>query len=100
MITIDEIKNIIIPLVEPYPVKRVILFGSYARNEAGMNSDIDLIIDSEGVIDSWTFFGLIGKIAKKMPIDVDVFELDEVKKPSSMYENIFNEGVIIYECKN
>jgi len=28
-----------------------------------------------------------------MPIKADVYELDEVKKPSDMFENISNEGV-------
>jgi len=100
MLTVDEIKTIVTPLVEPFPVVRVILFGSYARGEATEKSDVDLIIDSEGVIDSWTFFGLIGRIAKKMPIKADVFELDEVRKSSAMFDNISSEGVVIYERKH
>jgi predicted nucleotidyltransferase len=45
-------------LVEPFPVVRVILFGSYARGEATEKSDVDLIIESEGAIDYWEFLGL------------------------------------------
>ena len=100
MLTVDEIRTIVTPLVEPFPVVRVILFGSYARGEATEKSDVDLIIDSEGAIDSWAFFGLVGRIAKNMPIKTDVFELDEVKKPSSMFDNISSEGMVIYERKN
>ena len=100
MLTVDEIRTIVTPLVEPFPVVRVILFGSYARGEATEKSDVDLIIDSEGVIDSWELFGLIGRIVKKMPISVDVFELDEVKRPSDMFNSISNEGVVIYERKH
>ena len=95
--TIDEIKNIITPLVSPYPIRRVILFGSYARDDASESSDMDLIIDSEGRLNAFDYFGVIGLIVKKMPIKVDVFELDEVKKPSSMFDAICREGVIIYE---
>jgi len=95
--TIDEIKNILIPIIEPYPINRVILFGSYARGEASECSDVDLIIDSEGRLNAFDYFGIIGMIVKKMPIKVDVFELDEVKKPSSIYNNINKEGIIIYE---
>ena len=100
MLTVDEIRTIITPPVEPFPIVRVILFGSYAGGEATEESDVDLILDSKGTIDSWVFFGLIGKIAKNMPIKADVFELDEVKKPSEMFDNISNEGVIIYERKH
>ena len=73
--TIDEIKNIITPLVVPYPIRRVILFGSYARGEAAEGSDVDLFIDSEGRLSGFDFFGIAGSMIKKMPIKVDVFEL-------------------------
>jgi predicted nucleotidyltransferase len=95
--TIDEIKSIITPLVSPYPISRVILFGSYARGEAAEGSDVDLIIDSGGRLNAFDYFGVIGMIVKNMPIKVDVFELDEVKRPSSMLDSISKEGVIIYE---
>ena len=97
--TIEEIKRILTPLVSLYPIKRVILFGSYARGDASEYSDVDLIIDSEGQLNAFDYFGVIGMIVKKMPIKVDVFELDEVKKPSSMFDRIRTEGVIIYEQK-
>ena len=95
--TIDEIKSIITPLISPYPIKRIILFGSYARGDASESSDVDLIIDSEGRLNAFDYFGIIGMIVKKMPVKVDVFELDEVKRPSSMFDSISKEGVIIYE---
>ena len=97
MLTINEIKETVASLVEDYPVRRVILIGSYARGDATEKSDVDLIIDSGGDIDSWELFGLIGKIVKKMPLGVDVFELDEIKKPSGTFDSITNEGVVIYE---
>jgi len=95
--TIDEIKKIITPLVKHYPIKRIILFGSHARGDASEHSDVDLIIDSESRLNAFDYFGIIGMIVKKMPVKVDVFELDEIKQPSLMYDNINNEGLIIYE---
>jgi len=95
--TIDEIKNIITPLVSNYPINRVILFGSYARGDAKECSDVDLIIDSKGQLNAFDYFGIIGMIVKKMPIKIGVFELDEVKKPSSLFNSIKKEGVVIYE---
>ena len=96
-LTVDEIKNIITPLVSLYPINRVILFGSYARGDASDVSDVDLIIDSEERLNAFDYFGIIGMIVKKMPVKVDVFELCEVNKPSSMFDTISREGVIIYE---
>ena len=98
--TIDEIKSIITPLVSPYPISRVILFGSYARGDASECSDVDLIIDSEGRLSGFDFFGIAGLMIKKMPIKVDVFELREINRPSIMFDNIKNEGVVIYGSEN
>ena len=40
--SVDEIKESIMPVARNYGVKRVMLFGSYARGEATEDSDIDL----------------------------------------------------------
>ena len=97
MLTINEIKETITRLVKDYPISRVILFGSYARGDATERSDVDLIIDSEGRLSALEFFGIVGIIVETIPISVDVFELDEVKKPSKMFDQIRSEGVVIYE---
>ena len=96
-LTISEIKNIITPIVSSYSVNRVILFGSYARGEAVENSDVDLIIDSNGQLNGFDFFGIAGLIIKKMPIKADVFEIREINNPSKMLDNIKKEGIVIYE---
>ena len=42
--TFHEIKNITKPIFEKYNIKKAYLFGSYARNEAKSDSDIDIMI--------------------------------------------------------
>ena len=44
MLSIEQIKSYVIPVVERYPVKKVILFGSYARGDAQETSDVDLVV--------------------------------------------------------
>jgi len=39
-----EIKEKVVPLVLPYGVKRVAVFGSFVRGEHSPQSDIDLLI--------------------------------------------------------
>lgn len=46
--TLPDISNIVRPIAEKYNLKAVFLFGSYARNEATEQSDIDLLVDTEG----------------------------------------------------
>ncbi len=43
--TIEEIKAKAIPIAKKYGVKRLSLFGSYARGEADAQSDLDFIYD-------------------------------------------------------
>ncbi len=42
---LNEIKDIAIPILKKYGVKRAGLFGSFARGEAKTDSDIDLLIE-------------------------------------------------------
>ena len=44
--TIDEIKKILKGFLKDKPVHQVILFGSYAKQKATKESDVDLIIDT------------------------------------------------------
>ena len=46
--TVDMIRNKTVPIAKAHGVKRMGLFGSYARGEADENSDVDLLIDTTG----------------------------------------------------
>ena len=47
---INEIKNIITPILQKYRIKKAAIFGSYAKGKANKKSDIDLLIEfSEGM---------------------------------------------------
>ena len=51
--TIDQIAEKIIPIAKNHGIKAIYLFGSYARNEATAESDIDLLIEP-GKIQTFT----------------------------------------------
>ena len=46
--TIDEIKKRVAPVADKYAIKAVYFFGSYARNEADADSDVDILVDRTG----------------------------------------------------
>jgi len=46
--TTDEIKHKITPIADKYQLRAVYLFGSYARNEATKDSDVDILVDRAG----------------------------------------------------
>lgn len=46
--TVDQLSKKIEPIAKKYELQFVYLFGSYARDEATDNSDVDILIDMEG----------------------------------------------------
>jgi len=46
--TIDEIRQIVSPIVQKYRIPTLYLFGSYARGDATEDSDIDFLVDTAG----------------------------------------------------
>ena len=97
MVTIDEVVRIITPIVDSSPVKRIILFGSYAKGTNTSKSDIDLVVDSHGQLRGIDFFALSAKMAQALPMEADIFELREITPSSHMREAIAREGVVIYD---
>ncbi len=45
MLTTEQIKQTVSEYFKDKPVKKVYLFGSYARGEADENSDVDLLLE-------------------------------------------------------
>lgn len=46
--TLDELKTILTPIAIRYQLPALYLFGSYARGNATVDSDVDLIADTSG----------------------------------------------------
>jgi len=95
--TIEELKDILQDILKQFAVKRAILFGSYAKNTPTAKSDIDIVIDSEGKLLNINFYGLLEELVQNLEKNIDLFEISEIQKDSSLYNDILKEGVIIYE---
>lgn len=95
--TIEELKDILQNILKQFAVKRAILFGSYAKNTPTAKSDIDIVIDSEGKLLNINFYGLLEELVQNLEKNIDLFEISEIQKDSSLYNDILKEGVIIYE---
>lgn len=55
------------------------------------------MIDSEGKLLNIYFYGLLEDLVQKLQKNVDLFEITEIQKDSQIYNDILNEGVVIYE---
>ncbi len=95
--TIDEIKMILNKVLQNQPVYQVILFGSYAKNEATKKSDIDLLIDTKQALKGFSLIKLICQIQEALDKPIDGFEKYEIIKNSKIDKEIKKTGVVVYE---
>ena len=97
MSSIEDIKSTLSIAFQDTPVKKAILFGSYAKKTADNLSDIDLVIDSKGQLQGLKFFGLLDKLVISLGTKVDLIDLNEIEQNSDIYNTIINEGVVVYD---
>lgn len=95
--TLHDISETIYPIIDKYQIQKVTVFGSYARGDATPDSDIDMVIDSGGLLHGFNFFIVWDEISKKLPVPVDVFEICEIRLGSALYKAIQEEGLVLYE---
>lgn len=95
--SIEEIKSILSKILKNLPVYQVILFGSYAKNEATQASDLDFIVDTQNTLRGFNFLELVYTIEKSFKKNVDVFEKYDVIKDSRIDKEVKKTGVIVYE---
>ena len=70
------------------------LFGSYARGEHTINSDIDFLIE-KGRIQGLEFFGFINSLEDAFGIRVDVLTYASLR--DSMIAEAISDEVVLYE---
>ena len=95
--SIEEIKQILANILQNMPVYSVVLFGSYAKNTANKDSDLDLIIDTKENLMGFKLYSLITKIEEEFKKNVDAFEKSEIIENSKIDEEIKKTGVVVYE---
>lgn len=93
--TLDEIFAAVLPLLKKYNAEKAILFGSYARQEADITSDIDLIVVGGEQFDPTDVFCIAEELHCTLKKPVDVYELREITPGTACYNTILAEGVQI-----
>lgn len=98
--SIDDIKLEISKICKDSSIKRVWVFGSYARNEADLDSDLDLIVDLENALDIERFDSI-----HNVKIDLMSLSLFNRKMQSDLRFNkrfvdrVDRERILVYEKK-
>jgi predicted nucleotidyltransferase len=96
--SLDEIKSTVSDAARHYGVKRVALFGSYARGDATNKSDIDLCIEPGEIRSLIGLSGFRIEIVERLQTDVDIVTSDCLDK--KFLQRIQREEVLLYGIRN
>ncbi len=103
--TIDQLKKRILPVAQKHDLRAVFIFGSYARNEASEESDVDILIDREGssVRTLFDIGGLYNELCESIGKEVDLlttqalFEESTRERTPWFFDQVLLERLVIYE---
>jgi len=99
--TIRRLTELLIEAAKP---KRIIMFGSRARGEAGEDSDLDVMVVEEGVADRAGEMVRLNRLLRSLDIPVDLLVVSAEKfnywcdTPGNVYFEAATEGKVLYEA--
>lgn len=96
MLTIEDIRRKITPICRSYGIERLYLFGSYARGEAGADSDIDFRLD-KGRVRGVQIGGLYMDLQEALQQKVDLLTTNQFS--SDFLKQIQAEEIVLYDEK-
>lgn len=97
MFTIEEIRKKSVPIAKKYGVKKLSLFGSYARGDADEKSDVDFIFcGGDGKIKSYFgYLDFVFDLEDEFKCKIDL--VSEGISDKNFLNEIKNDEVILYE---
>ncbi|MGQ9826339.1 MAG: nucleotidyltransferase family protein [Chloroflexus sp.] len=87
---VEKAKSILVH----HGAQRIILYGSLARGDYRLGSDIDLCV--EGIPDN-EYFRTVAECLMEIDRPVSVIDLKDIK--GYFREVVLREGEVVYECK-
>lgn len=97
MLTVQQIKDTVTTYFKDKPVKEVYLFGSYARGEAGENSDVDLgVVIERDNMSMWQYVALALGLEDVLKKKVDLVQIDLMH--NWVKKNFEKEKISIYKA--
>ncbi len=90
---IQTLKESLPELYKRYPIDRIGVFGSFARGEAGMESDLDLLVSFSKPVTLFKFVDIKLDLEDRLQRKVDLVTADALKP--RIKERILNEVVYL-----
>lgn len=102
----NQIKLITDKIVNEYRPEKIILFGSAARGEMGLDSDLDLFIIKKGNLTpeqrSDAVYDILWQLKGRPAVDVLVYTPQEIQQRLSIgdwfVKDVLEEGKVIYNA--
>lgn len=97
--TIQEIRSKVMPILVKYRIPAMYLFGSYARGDATVDSDIDFLIDTTGTeLTSLLRLGaLYCDLEEAFQKPIDLITVRSIMQESSMESDIDFRNTVLKE---
>ena len=95
MTDIHTIKETITPIARSYGVKRIYLFGSYAKGSANENSDIDLLVEKGKPMSLLKLSGMRQSVQEALDLSVDLVTTTGIE--DEFYKEIAGTEILLYE---
>ncbi len=76
---IEQIKELLLPILTRHGAKRAGLFGSLVREKMTENSDIDILVELNKDLSLLDFIGIKLEIEERLGKKVDLVEYDTLK---------------------
>lgn len=101
--SISEIKEMTANIVEKYDIDRIYLFGSYARNSATSQSDIDFYVEKYKYKKFYSLASLYADLEERFGKKIDIItdtciETNKDKQSvNELYNSIIHERICLYE---
>lgn len=100
---VDWLPDIVERVANAFEPRRIILFGSLARGDAGYDSDIDLLVEFDERVDRHATAVAMRRAVGDIPAPVDfvVTDTDEIRRRGSIVGPVLGtallEGRVVYE---
>lgn len=96
MLALEDIRSSFSRVASAYPVRRAYLFGSQARREAGEDSDVDIMVDTDAGFSLFDLCGLKNELEGFLGSRVDIVTRAGAK--DYVRESAEVDEVLIYEA--
>lgn len=103
----DELKSIIAPIAEKYGILQAYVFGSYAKDQAKPQSDVDILVKEDGSQHAIMYYIMWDELRESLKKPVDLINFGsfdqgsdaEIKRRHQFRDAIAGEQRLVYECR-